>query len=109
MYAIAIHDHFSFLDSPVFKTVPTDVIGNLGDKVSLECGADSNPEAQYQWSLGDVEKTSGPSINIELTDTSTGTYSCQASVAGFPSIRHSVHVRMRGPPKILMEQSTQFR
>ena len=97
------------LDSPVFKVAPEDVTGNLHDKVSLECKVDSNPKATYQWKFNDHFETNGPLLNIELTNTSAGTYSCEASVSGFPSISHSVRVRLRGPPRILLEHGTQFR
>ena len=96
-------------DSPVFRTVPADVIGDPEDRVSLECQVDSNPEAKYQWMFKDQIKANGPLLNIELSNRTTGTYSCVASVPGFPSVHHSVRVRSRGPPSVLMEQATQFR
>ena len=88
---------------------PEDVTGNLNDKVSLECKVDSNPEAVYEWKFNDQFIKNGPLLNLDLTNATTGTYSCEASVAGFPSVSHSLRVRLRGPPRILMEQGTQFR
>ena len=70
---------------------------------------DSNPKATYQWKFNDHFKTNGPLLNTVLTNTSAGTYLCEASVSGFPSISHSVRVRLRGPPRILLEHGTQFR
>jgi len=94
--------------SPIFKITPEDVTGNLGDKVSLECKVDSNPVAAYEWKFNGQFLSEGPLINFELSNKTSGKYSCEATVADFPSVSHSARVRLRGPPRILMEQGTQF-
>ena len=96
-------------DSPVFQVTPEDQIGNLHDKVSLECRADSNPPASYRWLFEDQFELSGPLLSLELTNLTAGSYTCQASVPGFPSISHTSRVKLRGPPRITVRQATQFR
>ena len=96
-------------DSPVFEVVPEDVIGNLHDRVNLQCQVDSNPPASYRWLFEDQFEFSGPLLNLELTNLTAGSYTCQASVAGFPSISQSSRVKLRGPPRIIVRQATQFR
>ena len=96
-------------DSPVFQVSPQDVIGDQGDKVSLECEVDSNPPASYQWLFDDQFSLSGPLLNLELTNLTAGSYTCQASVPGFPSISQTSRVKLRGPPRIIVRQATQFR
>lgn len=94
--------------SPVFKVTPQDVIGNLHDKVNLECSVDSNPPASYQWLFEERFKLTGPLLNMELTNLTAGSYTCQASVPGFPSVSHTSRVKLRGPPRIIVRQGTQF-
>ena len=96
-------------DSPVFKASPRDVIGDLGDKVSLECEVDSNPPASYQWLFDSEFSLAGPILNLELTNLTAGSYTCQAAVPGFPSISQTSRVKLRGPPRITVSQATQFR
>lgn len=96
-------------DSPVFQVSPQDVIGDLGDKVSLECEVDSNPPASYQWLFDEQFSLAGPILNLELTNLTTGSYTCLAEVPGFPSISQTSRVKVRGPPRITASQATQFR
>ena len=96
-------------DSPVFQVSPHDVIGDLGDKVSLQCEVDSNPPASYQWLFEDQFWLTGPILNLELTNLTAGSYTCQAVVPGFPSISQTSRVKLRGPPRITVSQATQFR
>lgn len=70
---------------------------------------DSNPVAAYEWKFNGQFLSEGPLINFELSNKTSGKYSCEATVADFPSVSHSARVRLRGPPRILMEQGTQFR
>ena len=88
---------------------PQDVIGNLHDKVTLECQVDSNPPASYQWMFQERLQLAGPLLNLELTNLTTGSYTCKAAVPGFPSVSHTTRVKVRGPPRIIVRQGTQFR
>ena len=60
LYLIMIH-----LDSPSFVHAPTDVTGNNGDRIILQCQVDSNPKAEYVWMRnGDISEVG---INVYLT------------------------------------------
>ena len=96
-------------DSPVFKVSPQDVIGDLHDKVSMECEVDSNPPASYQWLFDSQFSLAGPVLNLELTNLTAGSYTCRAAVPGFPSVSQTSRVKLRGPPRIVVRQATQFR
>ena len=53
------------LDSPSFVQAPTDVTGNDGDRIILQCQVDSNPKAEYVWMRnGDIFEVG---INVYLT------------------------------------------
>ena len=93
----------------MFEVTPQDVTGNLNDKVRLECRVASNPEPTYKWQFNDHYQSSGPFLEFDLSNKTAGAYSCEASVPGFPSVSQSARVRLRGPPRILMEHGTQFR
>ena len=93
----------------MFEVTPQDVTGNLNDKVRLECRVASKPRPTYKWRFNDHSQSSGPFLEFDLTNQTAGAYSCEASVPGFPPVSQSARVRLRGPPRILMEHGTQFR
>jgi len=97
--------------SPSFVQAPTDVTGNNGDRIILQCQVDSNPKAEYVWMRnGDIFEMvgTGPLLSFTLSSLTAGSYTCQAGVPGFSPIMREAKVQMRGPPVILGKNGAQF-
>ena len=45
---------------------------------------------------------------VEISEATVGTYICRASVRGFKEISSSAEILMRGPPRVLRKDQTQF-
>ncbi|XP_055303377.1 irregular chiasm C-roughest protein-like [Sitodiplosis mosellana] len=89
---------------PSFTETPKSVEAAKGDKVTLKCAADGNP-LEIVWihtSIDGTPKLFTGKKNLELTISSetAGRYDCKASVPGFPEIKSSADVFLKGPPKI---------
>jgi len=96
-----------FSDSPLFTVLPEDVTGNNGDKINLRCEVDSNPPAVVSWTKdGNKYKKVGEGsvLSFTLSNDTSGSYSCEAAVAGFSSISSVVTVQRHSPPVILAER-----
>ena len=52
---------------------------------------------------------SGPVLSLQLTNATAGLFTCEAAVPGFPAITQAARLRLRGPPRILLDHGTQFR
>ncbi|XP_028035173.1 irregular chiasm C-roughest protein-like [Bombyx mandarina] len=97
--------------APSFRHLPKDVEAEVGTSVTLSCDVDSYPNPEIRWLHHEEDQTIrvGRTPNLTLTvDTHTsGRYLCKASVDGFPEIEAEASVFIKGPPKIISNQ-TQF-
>ena len=48
-------------------------------------------------------------LSLQLTNATAGLFTCEAAVPGFPAITQAARLRLRGPPRILLDHGTQFR
>ncbi|XP_041985812.1 irregular chiasm C-roughest protein-like isoform X2 [Aricia agestis] len=96
---------------PSFRNRPKDVEAEVGKQVTLSCDVDGFPAPEIRW-LHYEEDTNirvGRTSNLTLTvDTHTsGRYLCKASVEGYKEIEAEASIFIKGPPKIL-SNNTQF-
>ncbi|XP_031765183.2 irregular chiasm C-roughest protein-like [Galleria mellonella] len=97
--------------APKFKSHPKDVEAEVGTPITLSCDVDGYPVPEINWLHHEEDQNIrvGKTANLSLTvDTHTaGRYICQASIEGYPEIQAEASVFIKGPPKILSNQ-TQF-
>ncbi|KAF2368134.1 Immunoglobulin I-set [Trinorchestia longiramus] len=93
--------------SPVFNSEPVDVDAELGKSVNLTCDVDGNPSPEIVWTHKGSEKVIhiGATKIVTVSPATVGTYSCRATVTGFPEVWRSMEVFMRGTPTVLPGQS----
>ncbi|XP_013197490.1 irregular chiasm C-roughest protein [Amyelois transitella] len=97
--------------APTFRNPPKDVEAEIGTPITLSCDVDSYPEPEVEWFHYEEDQNIriGKTMNLTLTaDTHTsGRYLCKAFVQGYPVIQAEASVFIKGPPKIL-SNNTQF-
>ncbi|KAJ8706062.1 hypothetical protein PYW07_010839 [Mythimna separata] len=97
--------------APTFKNLPKDVEAEVGTTVTLSCDVDGYPPPEIRWLHHEEDQMIrvGRTANLTLTlDTHTsGRYLCKASVDGYTEIEAEASVFIKGPPKIISNQ-TQF-
>ncbi|KAG6465138.1 hypothetical protein O3G_MSEX014955, partial [Manduca sexta] len=97
--------------APSFRSMPKDVEAEVGTIITLSCDVDGYPTPEFKWLHHEEDQAIqvGKTPNLTLTlDTHTiGRYLCQASVPGYPEVEGEASVYIKGPPKIISNQ-TQF-
>ncbi|KAL4707087.1 hypothetical protein ACJJTC_011413 [Scirpophaga incertulas] len=95
--------------APKFRTLPKDVAAEIGTPISLSCDVDGHPAPEIRWLHHEEDQTIrvGRTANLTLTvDTHTaGKYLCKAIVEGYPEIEAEASVFIKGPPKIVSNQT----
>ncbi|CAK1549214.1 unnamed protein product [Leptosia nina] len=96
---------------PSFKRKPQSVEGDAGSTTSLSCLVDGHPHPKTLWLRYERDRVIivGKSANLTLTVNkhSAGQYWCRASIDGRKDIEAAAMVYMKGPPKI-MSNETQY-
>ncbi|CAG4974956.1 unnamed protein product [Colias eurytheme] len=94
---------------PTFKHKPQNVEGESGSSATLSCMADGHPQPKTLWLRYERDRVIivGKSSNLSLTITkqSAGQYWCRASIDGRKDIEAAAMVYVKGPPKIISNQT----
>ncbi|KAG0719169.1 Irregular chiasm C-roughest protein [Chionoecetes opilio] len=88
---------------PAFRTLPRDVMAETGKKVTLRCDVASHPPPTIAW-LRDASNQilgKGRDLVVRVRPKTAGLYVCVAHVQGFPDLRGTVRVLVKGPPTIV--------
>ncbi|XP_013178589.1 PREDICTED: irregular chiasm C-roughest protein-like [Papilio xuthus] len=97
--------------APSFRSFPKDVEAEIGKVATLSCDVDGHPAPEIEWLHREEDQNIrvGRTANLTLTvDTHTsGRYICKANVDGYPEIEAEAAIYIKGPPKIISNQ-TQF-
>ncbi|KAM3968931.1 irregular chiasm C-roughest protein-like [Aphomia sociella] len=97
--------------APKFISLPKDVEAEVGTHITLGCDVDGYPPPEINWLHHEEDQNIrvGKTANLSLTvDTHTaGNYICKAYIEGYPEIQTEASVYIKGPPKIISNQ-TQF-
>ncbi|KPJ16356.1 Irregular chiasm C-roughest protein [Papilio machaon] len=97
--------------APSFRSFPKDVEAEIGKVATLSCDVDGHPVPEIEWLHREEDQNIrvGRTANLTLTvDTHTsGRYICKANVDGYPEIEAEAAIYIKGPPKIISNQ-TQF-
>ncbi|KAJ0170539.1 hypothetical protein K1T71_013910 [Dendrolimus kikuchii] len=96
---------------PSFRAPLKDVEAEVGTPITLSCDVDGFPTPEIEWIHYEEDQNIrvGKTANLTLTlDTHTsGRYLCKANILGYPGIEAEVSAYIKGPPRILSNQ-TQF-
>lgn len=88
---------------PAFRTLPRDVMAETGKEVTLRCDVSSHPPPTISW-LREASTQilgTGQELVVTVGPTTAGLYLCVARVRGFPDLRGTVRVLVKGPPTIV--------
>ncbi|OQR70141.1 irregular chiasm C-roughest protein-like, partial [Tropilaelaps mercedesae] len=89
---------------PQFKTSDKPVMAQLGTEVAISCDVDSNPKPEVVWTRQGSDVVLGRQqvyVIREMTSLDIGTYTCRATVPGFPDITNDYHVYIKGAPRVI--------
>ncbi|XP_063886685.1 irregular chiasm C-roughest protein-like isoform X1 [Scylla paramamosain] len=88
---------------PAFRTLPRDVMAETGKEVTLRCDVNSHPPPTITWLREASTQVLGTGRDLVVTvgSTTAGLYVCVARVRGFPDLRGTVRVLVKGPPTIV--------
>ncbi|KAL0859870.1 hypothetical protein ABMA27_010207 [Loxostege sticticalis] len=95
--------------APAFRNRPRDVEAEIGTPITLSCDVDGHPAPEIKWlhheedQMIRVGKT--PNLTLSVDTHTAGRYVCKASIEGFPEIEAEASVFIKGPPKILSNQT----
>ncbi|KAM3968934.1 uncharacterized protein ACR2FA_002306 [Aphomia sociella] len=94
---------------PTFVTKPQNVEGELGSTATLSCIVDGYPTPRILWMRYKNDRVIlvGKSSNLTITITkeTAGQYWCRASVGHYQDLRASATVYVKGPPKIVSNET----
>uniref|UniRef100_A0A915HWV5 Ig-like domain-containing protein n=1 Tax=Romanomermis culicivorax TaxID=13658 RepID=A0A915HWV5_ROMCU len=111
-------------DGPYFKSVAEKFIVSKGETITFSCTVDSNPApTTYKWTksggVGRFVTTFGQNLSLDnIQPGHEGSYTCEVAVEGFPLVRqtHQLFVKgtskkdvtfhgffIPGPPKVVIE------
>ena len=97
--------------SPQITLHPESVVARPGEKVSLHCGAQSNPAPSYVWVRGTDERIAGVSDTLTLIagpDTEDK-YKCKVFYDGKELVSRPAFVTLMRPPTVLSLQQRTVR
>lgn len=86
-------------DGPMFMTKSKYVSADITDDATLTCQVDSNPPPAIIWTRKQSPRILSSSSIFSLSDVTQddfGTYTCMASVIGFPEITMDVQLLQKG-------------
>ncbi|KAK2168258.1 hypothetical protein NP493_1239g00032 [Ridgeia piscesae] len=89
---------------PKFMSKSNYVSADIGDDATLTCQVDSNPPPAIIWTRKQSPRILSSSSIFSISDVTQddfGTYTCLASVIGFPEITMDVKLLQKGPPKVV--------
>ena len=72
-----------------------------GERVTLTCRVDSNPQPSYIWYRTDAPNhiiSHSGNLTFVVGEGTRGQYVCRASVRGYPDVSEAAMVFMKGPP-----------
>ncbi|XP_063835341.1 irregular chiasm C-roughest protein [Ostrinia nubilalis] len=95
--------------APSFRNRPRDVEAEIGTPITLSCDVDGHPTPEINWlhheedQMIRVGKT--PNLTLSVDTHTAGRYVCKASIEGFTEVEAEASVFIKGPPKILSNQT----
>ncbi|XP_063543466.1 irregular chiasm C-roughest protein-like [Cydia strobilella] len=94
---------------PTFRQRPRDVEAETGSSATLTCVVDGYPSPKIEWVVyrGEHVVLAGKSSNLTVTvnAATAGQYWCKASTEGYQPIEVPAMIYVRGPPKIMSNQT----
>ncbi|XP_061381136.1 irregular chiasm C-roughest protein-like [Danaus plexippus] len=94
---------------PAFKVKPRNAEGDIGSVVTLTCSIEGHPQPKLLWLRYQQDRVIrvGKSSNLTITinKETAGQYWCRASVEGYPDIESPAMVYVKGPPRIISNQT----
>ncbi|XP_049882102.1 irregular chiasm C-roughest protein-like isoform X2 [Pectinophora gossypiella] len=94
---------------PTFISRPENVEGEAGSTATLKCLVNGHPQPKVLWLRYDNERVirvgKSPNLTLTISAHTAGQYWCRASVENYQDIEASAMVYLKGPPKILSNQT----
>ncbi|XP_052742688.1 irregular chiasm C-roughest protein [Bicyclus anynana] len=94
---------------PAFRTRPQNVQGDIGSSATLTCLVDGHPQPKVYWMRYEQDRiikvAKSSNLTLTISKQTAGQYWCRASVDGYQDIEAPAMVYVKGPPKIMSNQT----
>ncbi|XP_069363228.1 irregular chiasm C-roughest protein-like isoform X2 [Maniola hyperantus] len=94
---------------PAFRTRPQNVEGDIGSAATLTCLVDGHPQPKVLWMRYEQDRVirvaKSANLSVTINKQTAGQYWCRASVEGYQDIEAPAMVYVKGPPRIMSNQT----